>query len=179
MRADKKFRLSLSWRAVGSGVAMLWGIGAVTSANADQTRLYEWRDASGVTTYSQVAPTQGTPGVTMREFETRNFTTAQKLAARSYLHGLDAAELADAKRFRTEVVAADREVNDAVRNLANAERSMRLGRAPLGGERVGNAGGGSRLRTGYFERQQRLDDAVQGARSELAKAYAARDGIKP
>lgn len=179
MGRDKEFRPSLSWRAVGLGVAMLLGIGAGISAHADQTRLYEWRDASGVTKYSQVAPTQGTPGGTTRELETQNFTTAQKLAVRSYLHGMDAAELADAKRFRQQVNTADRKVNDAMRQLADAERAMRLGRAPAAGKRVGNAGGGSRLRTGYFERQKRLKDAAQGARSELAQAYAARDVIKP
>ena len=150
MCRDKEFRQSLSWRAVGLGVAMLLGIGAGTAAHADQIWLYEWRDANGATTYSQVAPANGTPDVTTREFDTRSFTTAQKLAVRSYLHGLDAAELANAERFRQQVDVADRNLNDAMRHLADAERAMRLGRAPVAGERVGNAGGGSRPEDGLL-----------------------------
>jgi hypothetical protein len=179
MLRDKEFLQSLSRGALRIGVAMSLAIGARTAAHADQTRLYEWRDASGITTYSQVPPTKGTPGATIREFDTRNFTSAQKLAVQSYLHGLDAAELADSKRFRQQVDAADRKVNEAMRQLVNAERVMRLGRIPMSGERVSNAGGGSRLRTDYFERQKRLEDAVQASRADLAEAYAVRDAIHP
>ena len=179
MRKGKEWRQSPLRGAIGFGMAMLVGVGAATAARADQNRVYEWRDASGITTFSQVPPVQGMPGVTTREFDTRNFTAAQKLAIRSYLRGLDTAELADAKRFRQQVDAADRKVNDALRHLANSERAMRQGRAPIGGERVGNAGGGSRLRTDYFERQRQLENAVQAARADLTQAYAVRDRIHP
>lgn len=74
-----------------------------SGARADQTRVYEWRDASGAITYSQIPPGPGTPGVVVREFDARTLTPAQELAVKSYLHGLDAAALADAKRFRQQV----------------------------------------------------------------------------
>jgi hypothetical protein len=68
MLRDKEFLQSLSRGALQIGVAMSLAIGARTAAHADQTWLYEWRDASGITTYSQVPPTKGTPGAAIREF---------------------------------------------------------------------------------------------------------------
>ena len=135
-------------------------IGVASICLADQTLVHEWRDANGVRSYSQSPPPKGTPGVTTREFDTRTFTPAQKLAIRSYLHGLDATALADAKRFRHQVDLADRMVNDAVQHLSKAERAKHLARAPVGGERLGIRGGGSRLTADYFERQQQLESAV-------------------
>lgn len=170
---------SLLRGGLGFGLALILTIGTGAAAHADETRLYEWRDAAGVTTYAQVPPAPGTPGVVSQEFDTRHFTHAQKLAVRSHLHALDAAELADAKRFRQQVEVADRQVNAALRQLASAETAMRQGRVPSARERVGNAAGGSRLRAEYFERQRQLEAAVQTARSGLQKAYALRDGIRP
>lgn len=60
--------------------------------------------------------------------------------------------------------------------MARAEQAKRTGREPLAGERVGNAGGGSRLRTDYFGRQQQLEDNVIGARNKLEQAYRVRGG---
>jgi|GEM_PF-1226540 len=179
MRKDNDWMRSLSWSTIEFGTAMLMGIGAGTAAHADQTRIYEWRDANGIATYSQVPPGQGTPGVASRVFDTRSFTHAQRLAVRSQLHALDQAQLADAKRFRQQVELADEKVNDALRQLAKSETTLRQGRAPLTGERMGNVGGGSRLRAEYFERQRQLETAVQAARSGLQKAYTLRDGIRP
>ena len=178
MREDNGRRRSLSWRALGLGMAMLVGIGAGADARADQNQIYEWRDTNGVVTYSQDPPAPGTPGVASRAFDTRSFTQAQRLAVRSQLHALDAAQLADAKRFRQQVELADQKVNDALRQLAKAETAMRQGRVPLAGERVGNVGGGSRLRAEYFDRQRRLETVVQTARSGLQKAYALREAIR-
>ena len=45
---------------------MLMGIDAGTAAHVDQTRIYEWRDANGVITYSQGLPMPGTPDVAGR-----------------------------------------------------------------------------------------------------------------
>ena len=175
-KADTKRSLRVPLLIVAMSFAI---IGVASGARADQTHLYEWRDASGAIAYSQIPPGPGTPGVLVREFDTRTLTPAQELAAKSYLHGLDAAALAGAKRFRQQVEGADHKVNKAVQRLANAEKAMRSGRAPVAGERLGNAGGGSRLRAEYFERQRQLETAIQTARAELKQSYTLRDEIHP
>jgi hypothetical protein len=85
---------------------------------------------------------------------------AQRAAARIHLAQIGAAELADARRFGTQLTVAEQVVRRAVQSLAQAERAAREGRVPRAGERVGNAGGGSRLRAAYFDRQKRLEEAV-------------------
>ena len=167
-------------RVAGLAVALLLGLAAAPAARAaDTTKVYAWRSADGTVTYAQVPPPPGTPGVTSEEIDTRSFTPAQTAAVKAQLAGIDAAELADAQRFRRQLSAADRAVAEAVRALGRAEQAFRQGRAPLPGERVGNAGGGSRLRPSYFERQKQLELAVEQARTRLNDAYRARDGIKP
>ena len=162
----------------GLVVALLLGLAVAPGARAaDTTKVYAWRSADGTVSYAQVPPPPGTPDVTSQEIDTRSFTPAQTAAVRAHLAGLDAAELAGARRFRQQLTADDMAVAGAVRALDRAERAFRQGREPLPGERVGNAGGGSRLRPAYFERQKRLELAVEQARTRLNDAYRARDGI--
>ena len=157
----------------------LFVCGAPAAMATQTTKIYAWRDARGVVSYSQNPPPAGTRGATSREIDTRSFTPAQSAAVKSYLAGLDAAELADARRFRGQVDVADRAVGNAVQSLARAERAFHQGRAPVAGERVGNAGGGSRLRPAYFARQKQLELAVEQARARLSDAYRARGAISP
>ena len=146
---------------------------------AGETKVFEWRDADGVTTYSQNPLPPETRGVTSLELNTKSFTPAQRAAVRAHLAHIDAAERADSARFRAQVAAADQTVNRALRTLSQAERAAREGRAPLGGERVGNAGGGSRLRSEYFDRQKHLEDAIREARAKVDEAYRLRSQIMP
>ena len=92
------------------------------TAMADETKIFEWRDAKGVTSYWQNPPPQGIRGVTSLEVDTKN------------------------------------------------ERAARDGRTPHAGERVGNTRAGSCLRSEYFDRQKRLEDAVQEARVSVDDA---------
>jgi hypothetical protein len=149
--------------------------GAVAASASDAVKVYEWREANGVASYSQAPPPAGTPGVTSLEVDTRHFTPAQAAAIKSYLAGLDAAQIADAERYRQQVDAADQVVAAALQELTNAEAAFSQGRAPQPGDRVGNAGGGSRLRPEYFARQKALEHAVERARANLATAYRMRD----
>ncbi len=149
------------------------------AAVADETRVYEWRDANGVVSYSQNPPPPGTKGVTSRVIEFRSLTPVQQAAVKARLAGIEAAGQARSKRFRDEVEAADQKVSFALRRLAQAEQAMRNGREPLAGERAGIAGGGSRLRADYFDRQQQLEDAVQKARAQLEEAYRLRASVTP
>jgi hypothetical protein len=149
--------------------------GAVASPASDAVKVYEWREANGVASYSQAPPPAGTPGVRSLEVDTRRFTPAQAAAIKSYLAGLDAAKSAEAEGYRHQVDAADQAVATALRNLGSAEAAFSQGRVPLQGDRVGNAGGGSRLRPEYFSRQKVLEHAVERARANLATAYRMRD----
>jgi hypothetical protein len=149
------------------------------TAMADETKIFEWRDAKGVTSYSENPPPQGIRGVTSLEVDTNNLTPAQRAAVKAHLAHIDTAEQVDSARFRAQVAYADQTVNRALRSLSRAERAARDGRTPHAGERVGNAGGGSRLRSEYFDRQKRLEDAIQEARVKLEEAYRLRAQIMP
>lgn len=142
---------------------------------ADETKVFEWRDAKGVASYSQNPPPPGTRGVTSLEVDTKTFTPAQRAAVKAHL----AVEQADSARFRAQVAAADQTVNRALRSLSQAERAASEGRAPHAGERIGNAGGGSRLRPEYFDRQKHLEDAIQQVRARVDEAYRRRSQIMP
>jgi hypothetical protein len=56
--------------------------------------------------------------------------------------------------------------------LGQAEEAREKGIEPLAGERVGIAGGGSRLSEAYWSRQEQLDKAVLGARKRLDESLA-------
>ena len=51
--------------------------------------------------------------------------------------------------------------------LRQAEAARAAGTEPLPGERVGTAGGASRLNDAYYARQKKLDEAVQNAQRNL------------
>lgn len=65
------------------------GLCAGHQAMADETRLFEWREPNGVTSFSQTPPSPGTPGVTSQMIETESLSAAQRAAARAYLAGVE------------------------------------------------------------------------------------------
>ena len=65
-------------------------------------------------------------------------------------------------------------VQAAEQALRNAEAARAAGKEPLEGERIGTAGGASRLNEAYFDRQRRLEEAVEKARRELEAARAGK-----
>ncbi len=160
-------------------VAMALAFGVTQGALAAQTSVYEWRDASGVISFSQSAPPAGVKDFTIRKIDTQDFTPAQWLEIKAQLASDDAAPQADASQIRQRIASADAGVNRALDSLAQAERALKSGREPLPGERLHNAGGGSRLLASYFERQRQLEEAVQQAREQLTEAYRLRDAIQP
>ena len=149
------------------------------TAMADETKVFEWRSPTGVTSYSQTPPPPGTRGVTSQEIDTKTFTPAQRAAVKAHLARIRAEERADSLRFRAQVTAADHAVNRALRSLSAAERAAREGRAPHAGERIGTTGGGSRLRSEYLDRQKDLEDATREARIRVDEAYRLRSEIMP
>ena len=160
-------------------VAMALAFGVTHGALAAQASLYEWRDARGVISYSQFAPPAGVKNFTVREIDTQNFTPAQQLAIKAQLARGEGALQAESSQIRQRIASADAGVDRALANLAQAERALQPGREPLPGERLHNAGGGSRLLASYFERQRQLEKAVQQAREQLTEAYRLRDALQP
>lgn len=75
---------------------------------------------------------------------------------------------------RAQAAAVDAAKEDrlaqARKAVADAEAAIAKGKEPLPGERIGLAGGGSRLTEAYFARQKSLQDALAAARKRLAEA---------
>jgi hypothetical protein len=74
--------------------------------------------------------------------------------------------------------AAIQEVAAAETALQVAKRRLELGREPLPGERLGLAGGGTRLSPDYETRIAGLEREVADAEARVAKAYAARNSLR-
>jgi hypothetical protein len=68
---------------------------------------------------------------------------------------------------------ADARIQKAQKALQDAETARAAGVEPLEGERIGTAGGASRLTESYDARRRQLDAAVNQARRELERARAA------
>jgi hypothetical protein len=58
-------------------------------------------------------------------------------------------------------------LSDARQALQKAEAARDAGKEPLPGERLGTAGGASRLTEAYFARQKALESAVEVARKKV------------
>ncbi|MDQ6629037.1 MAG: hypothetical protein M3Z29_11435 [Pseudomonadota bacterium] len=136
-------------------------------------------EAGGHASGSDAAPPTQAKGVTSREIETRSLTPAQRIAIEARLARVDVAGQSAPKRFRDRVAAADLAVNDALSRLTRAENALPTDLAPGAGDRVGTAGGYSRLRVEYVDRQQQLEDAVQVAQAGVGEAFRLRRAIAP
>ena len=68
---------------------------------------------------------------------------------------------------------ADR-IAAAQKALAAAETARAAGQEPLEGERIGTAGGASRLTDAYWQRQRTLDETVAKAKRDLENAQAGK-----
>lgn len=68
--------------------------------------------------------------------------------------------------------AGQRNVDEARKQLQAAEAAREAGKEPLPGERIGLAGGGTRLTEAYHARQKGLEDAVAAARKRLQDAQS-------
>ncbi len=73
---------------------------------------------------------------------------------------------------------AMQEIASAETAVQVAKRRLELGREPQPGERLGLAGGGTRLSPDYEARVAGLEREVAEAEGRLAKAYAARNAAR-
>ena len=74
--------------------------------------------------------------------------------------------------------AANEEVRQAQNQLQAAKTALEGGREPREGERIGIAGGGSRLNEDYDKRIKSLEDAVTAAQKRLDDALAQRNAAR-
>jgi Domain of unknown function (DUF4124) len=66
------------------------------------------------------------------------------------------------------------QLDEARRQLKQAEAGREAAREPLPGERTGLAGGGSRLNEAYEQRQKNLDAALEAARKRVNDLQSGR-----
>lgn len=102
--------------------------------------------------------------------------TIEPPPAKTGVSGLTPEEKARAEKLARERAAAaaaaakaGNALEAARKALAQAEAARDSGKEPLPSERIGIAGGGSRLTEAYFARQKSLEAAVAEARKRLAE----------
>ena len=74
--------------------------------------------------------------------------------------------------------AADEQVRQAQAQLDAAKAALEGGREPREGERIGTAGGASRLNENYDKRIKSLEDAVAAAQNRLDAALGRRNSAR-
>ncbi|MGH9651646.1 MAG: DUF4124 domain-containing protein [Terriglobales bacterium] len=82
--------------------------------------------------------------------------------------------LKDLEKARLQREGEQDKVRAAEQALRNAEAARDAGKEPLASERIGTAGGASRITDDYYARQKKLDDAVEEARRELDLARSGK-----
>lgn len=86
----------------------------------------------------------------------------------------DAERAREAEKRLQEDSALQARIQAAEAQLENARNALANGQEPLPGERIGTAGGGSRLTDAYYERQKANERAVEQAQRQLDAASAGR-----
>ena len=82
--------------------------------------------------------------------------------------------LREMEKSRAQREAGQDRVQAAEQAVRNAEAARASGKEPLENERIGTAGGTSRLNESYYDRQRKLEEAVDSARRDLEAARAGR-----
>jgi len=88
------------------------------------------------------------------------------------------ASKADEERRALALDEAYSQIEGAEQALKKAEERQQRGVEPLPGERLGNAGGHSRLSPEYFARQRAIAAEVDAARADLDEAYRLRNDLR-
>ena len=86
----------------------------------------------------------------------------------------EAAALKQLEQDRMKREAAANKVQAAEKALRDAEAAQAAGKEPLGSERQGTVSGNQRFTDAYWERQKKLDQAVELARRNLEQARSGK-----
>jgi uncharacterized protein DUF4124 len=84
----------------------------------------------------------------------------------------EAEALKELEKSRGKREAAGGKLQAAEEALRRAEAARDAGKEPLPGERIGTAGGASRLTDAYLQRQKSLEENVENARRSLEQALS-------
>jgi hypothetical protein len=82
--------------------------------------------------------------------------------------------LKEMEKARQQREGGQDKVQAAEQALRDAEAARAAGKEPFAGERIGTAGGASRLNEAYYDRQRKLEEAVTKARRELDQARSGK-----
>jgi hypothetical protein len=82
--------------------------------------------------------------------------------------------LQEMEKARQQREGGQEKVTAAEQALRNAEAARAAGKEPMASERIGTAGGASRLSETYYDRQRKLEEAVEKARRELDQLRSGR-----
>ena len=129
------------------------------STMPDGRVVYSEKPAPGAARVDTIAPPPAQTGVT-------GLTPEEKQRAQQQAQQRAAAAASSAP--------SQKGVEEARKQLQQAEAARDAGKEPLLTERSGIAGGGSRLNEAYFARQKALEEAVNAARKRLTEAQVTR-----
>jgi len=82
--------------------------------------------------------------------------------------------LQEMEKARQQREGGQEKVTATEQALRNAEAARAAGKEPMASERIGTAGGASRLSETYFDRQRKLEEAVEKARRGLDQARSGK-----
>lgn len=153
-------------------------VAALTAGPTAAQTIYKVQMPDGSILFTD-APPQGGKIIEERDAKVTPRPARSPAAAPvSQLPGTSSDPARGASGNRLTLEAAMGEINAAESALAAAKRRLELGREPLPGERLGLAGGGSRLSPAYHERIAGLEKEVVAAESRVQAAYAARNAVR-
>jgi Domain of unknown function (DUF4124) len=135
--------------------------------------IYRWTDASGRVHYGDRRAAPAAQGDHRPDLA----DDAEPSSSPPAMEPADAVR----DRVRSRLAALERTqsgIVEAERALARAMEQRQRGVEPLPGERLGMAGGSSRLAPAYFERQAKLEEDVRRARAQLDAAHAAKNALR-
>lgn len=151
---------------------------AVAAAGAHGNAIvYKYTGRDGVTVYSQTLPENYSPR-NVETIEIGSMPVEQQRAAVRMLDAMSAQTDADAAARAAKLDQADRDIDAAIKNLQQAEQNLKKGSELVGGDRVANINGGSRIRESYFLRVSQLQAAVELAKQKLDQAYVERNDLR-
>jgi Domain of unknown function (DUF4124) len=143
--------------------ALVFGAGALPAAG--QT-MQKYVTPDGKTVYSD----RPIPGARLVDQIAPPPPVDPKAAAAAQARAKENAERANASSTkRAEAGNTAQTQEDAAAALARAKEQLEKGKEPLPGERLGTAGGGSRLTDAYWARQRANEQAVKNAEARLNK----------
>ena len=146
------------------------------AAQADTT-VYKYTGPDGVTVYTQFLPENYSPAA-VTTITIQTLPVAEQRAAVRMLDAMQNKADAGIQERRSKLDEADRQINDAIKNLQQAEADLQSGSVPTGADRIGKVGGGTRLRESYFLRVEKLQHAVDKAKLALEQAYRKRNNLR-